>query len=71
MKKYIMWALFVFCLGCGIKGPPLAPLSEDMIRKQKSESVTVNTAPGPLASSSDSTQLTVPTTSSSNSKKTK
>lgn len=71
VKKYFIGSLFVCCLGCGIKGPPLAPLDEDVIRRQKSESVTVNTAPAPLASSSDSTQLKPSTVNPANSKKAK
>ena len=46
-------------LSCGIKGPPLPPMSDDVSQKQKAESVTVNTTPAsPKPVSGDATDTT-------------
>lgn len=57
MKFAWVLSIFGFCVACGIKGPPLPPLKDEVIRKQKGESVTVAT-PAPFASSTDSTKAT-------------
>ena len=61
MKKSLVFLTMSFCLSCGIKGPPLPPLDENVARKQKAESVTVSnpTAP-PSASSGDATKAAPP-----------
>lgn len=55
MKFFLILSMFVFCISCGIKGPPLPPLDENVARKQKAESVTVAT-PSPQAASSDASK---------------
>lgn len=59
MKKILIGTTFIFCTSCGIKGPPLPPIDEDVARKQKAESVTVSTiTSAAAASSSDATSAT-------------
>lgn len=55
MKKLIALSFFIFFAACGIKGPPLPPIDENAVRKQKNESVTVATPTMPATASSDST----------------
>ena len=44
MKNSLSLLIFILSLSsCGIKGPPLPPLNNDIMQKQKAESVTVNT----------------------------
>lgn len=57
MKKALVLLIISFCLSCGIKGPPLPPVDESVVRKQKAESVTVSTPDGQTSTvSGDSTQ---------------
>ena len=35
MKLKILTLSFIFCAGCGIKGPPLPPLKEETIQSQQ------------------------------------
>jgi hypothetical protein len=56
--KALMGLIFLICASCGIKGPPLPPLSEEAMKKQKAESVTVNSTQKPAASSGDTTKKT-------------
>ena len=37
MKTILIFLCLFFALSCGIKGPPLPPLSEVTIQKQKAE----------------------------------
>jgi len=61
MKKILILTAFLFCFSCGIKGPPLPPLDENVARKQKAESVTVAT-PSPQAVSSDASKAAIKST---------
>lgn len=46
MKNALALLTMSFCLSCGIKGPPLPPIDENVVRKQKAESVTVSNPSG-------------------------
>lgn len=50
MKFFFILSTLGFCLSCGIKGPPLPPVDEDVVRKQKAESVTVSSPVGQVIS---------------------
>lgn len=57
MKKFLAFIALCFCFSCGIKGPPLPPIDENLARKQKAESVTVlNPSSSPNPVSGDATK---------------
>ena len=62
MKITLTFLMMSFFLSCGIKGPPLPPIDENVARKQKAESVTVSTPAGQTSTLSGDATKAAPTT---------
>ena len=54
--RMIMGFIFFVLMACGIKGPPLPPLSEETIQKQKGETIVFKTDEVSKTTSADATK---------------